>query len=253
VLLQIDTILDKNNHLKVLCFHGFGELSDRYSIPSEVLEDHIAKLKKYADFVGLEELDNAMTGKKYKKTKLLFTVDDGFKNVLEILPIVRKHRIPVVLFVLSNPDRADRKQLHNTEPLLSWKDIKYLHTQGWAIGSHSATHRSFNNLTQKEIQKEIFDSKKLIEKYIGNKVTAFAYPRGVLSTKTEKAVKNAGYKYGFSIDANNVTATTNRYVIPRTIIDKTHTTSEMPAIVTTSWFGIRKLTNRFGLWEKLLK
>lgn len=252
-LFKIDTIFGRNNQLKVLCFHGFGDYFDRYSISLETLEKHIVKLKKYADFVSLNEIENALSKKTFKKPKILFTVDDGFKNVLNIVPITKKYKIPVLLFVLSNPNQANRKQLHNAEPLLSWNDIVYLQKQGWIIGSHSATHRSFKNLTQSQINKEIFESKRVIEKHIGQKITSFAYPRGVLSLKVTKAVQNAGYNYGFSIDANNVIYSTNRYIIPRTIIDKTHQTSELPAVFTTTWFQLRRLTNRFGLWEKLLK
>jgi peptidoglycan/xylan/chitin deacetylase (PgdA/CDA1 family) len=167
--------------------------------------------------------------------------------------LTKKYKIPVLLFVLSKPKDANRKQLQNKEKLLSWKEITYLQNNGWTIGSHSATHRSFKNLSTAEIEKEIFMAKKTIERNIKVEVKAFAYPRGVVNAKVINAVKEAGYTYGFGIDANNVTRLTNGYDIPRTILDKTHTTNELPAAFTTTWLQIRRITNRFGLWEKLLK
>ena len=46
---------------------------------------------------------------------------------------------------------------------LSCDDLRILQNNGWEIGSHGVTHRSLLRLNETEIEKELFESKNILE------------------------------------------------------------------------------------------
>jgi peptidoglycan/xylan/chitin deacetylase (PgdA/CDA1 family) len=180
------------------------------------------------------------------------TIDDGYKSVFDILPITKKYKIPVILFILADSKKANREELETDEELLSWDDIKLLQNEGWEIGCHSSTHPKFPALSKMQIEEEIISSKKIIEKRLGNKISFFAYPKGAFSNRIKQFVKLAGYKYAFSVLPGRITKKTDLYSIPRTIIDQTHSWYDFPALYSKSWLIFRRITQSLKLWERFL-
>lgn len=78
---------------------------------------------------------------------------------------------------------------------LSWDQIAELSFNPLCtIGSHSVTHSSLTNLSTKELEKELNDSKATIEKHINKPVVHFAYPYGIYSQMVTEFVKKTGYR-----------------------------------------------------------
>src|SRR5258708_447231 len=248
-----DSALNLNKELVVLCFHSFSTNNDRYSIDPLIFENQIKNILKYSTFIDLFGIKKVLDGKNENTSRILITIDDGFEDVLNILPITKKYNIPVILFVMSNRKKVNRCELGNEAGLLSWNQIKYLQNQGWVIGCHSATHSNFSELSISELKTEILQSKKDLESRLHLKINAFAYPKGIVNQDILTLVRDAGYEFGFTIDTGAVNLRSNKYLIPRTIIDKTHSPSEFPAIYTKSWLMFRKMTNEMKLWEKFLQ
>ena len=237
----------------VLCYHSFAQNSGRYGVQLTAFEKQIKKMLIHAKFVGLDQIINPKSRSgSVKSAQIMVTIDDGFESVLKILPITKKYNIPILLFVLENPDKANRQEIDSQEKFLTWDQIKYLHQHGWTIGCHSSTHPSFSALDKKSMKREIISAKISLEQKLGFPITTFAYPKGFYNSQIEEAVKQAGYKYAFSIESGFVNSSSQKLKLPRTIIDSSHRLHEIPAILTPSWILARRLTNRFHLWERFM-
>lgn len=236
------------NYVSILCFHEVGSTKNRYVVTKNNFQKIIAKIARTSNFISVDDLFN----KNVQDSNVLITFDDGYKNLLEIVPIIKKYNIKPIVFVLSDSKKANRKELDNKSPLLSIKDIKYLHANGFTIGSHSATHADLTKINNDQLVEEITKSKKQLEKDLGLKIDYLAYPKGKYNKQIINMVKKAGYKAAFSIEPGNVNIVNNKFILPRTIIDCTHTIEEFPAVYSPSAFKFRNLTNRLNIWERFL-
>ena len=250
-LYQIGRLFGLNkNHISILCYHGISENSEKHSINRKDFESHIEKISKYSKFISLEEAVGMLDGIKSNGSAVVLTFDDGFADLLDIVPFIKKYNVKPAVFVLSDPEHADRAELNNQDRLMTVEEIKNLRDNGWTIGCHSATHADLSALNQAEIKKQIIDSKFHLERRLGFKIDYFAYPKGAFNEAVINAVKEGNYKAAFSILPGCITKKSNRWIMPRTVIDNSHRIDDFPAVYSPTSFFIRKITNRFKIWDK---
>jgi peptidoglycan/xylan/chitin deacetylase (PgdA/CDA1 family) len=84
----------------------------------------------------------------------------------------RARRIDQVVDSLKARD-CDRGRL-----MLSWSEVGEMYKHGISFGSHTVTHPILSTLSDCRLRTEIVESKRVIEKQLGCKVNAFAYPVG---------------------------------------------------------------------------
>lgn len=128
------------------------------------------------------------------------TFDDGFRCQFEkALPVLNRHGIPATFFLIANRDEThDRWSGHvNDWWKIDWRDddiamLKDVVKDGHEIGSHSVTHDPNKMPTQPDVEAQ--ESKRLIEGWIGEKVSSFCYPFYRSHAYLADAVKNAGYE-----------------------------------------------------------
>lgn len=253
IFFVFDQITGLNKHaVTVLCYHSFSDNSNRYSVTPSEFEKQMQTIRKYSDFISLSELKEYLNGKTPDRSKVLITIDDGYRSIHKITPIIQKYSIPVVLFVLSNPKAANRKELDTDEELLSWDDLSVLVKKGWVIGSHSATHNNFSKLSDTELAVEVATSKEQIEMQTKSPVEVFAYPKGIFTHTVLAYMKSGPYTLAFTTLAGTIKRGVNPLLLPRTIIDHTHSFHDFPALYSRSWLWFRTITNRLQLWERFL-
>ena len=71
--------------------------------------------------------------------------------------------------------------------------------EGHEIASHSLTHRPFSSLSDIDLVQEITDSKRNLEKTIGEKVAGFRSPAFAINDKIIRMIGKAGYEYDSSV------------------------------------------------------
>jgi peptidoglycan/xylan/chitin deacetylase (PgdA/CDA1 family) len=81
------------------------------------------------------------------------------------------------------------------KPLLGWEQIGELRKSGVEFGSHSLTHPDLTKLRSKELEREIKESKRILEERLGNPIDGFSYPFGLFNNQVILALRNAGYKW----------------------------------------------------------
>jgi peptidoglycan/xylan/chitin deacetylase (PgdA/CDA1 family) len=92
-------------------------------------------------------------------------------------------------------------ELPNTPPEqyapCSWDELKEMQNNGIEIGGHTVTHPSLGQVTLKQAQYEIEQSRQCMDHQLGEMGRTFCYPNGQpsdYSSEIKKLVENAGYK-----------------------------------------------------------
>ena len=131
--------------------------------------------------------------------RVCITFDDSYETTFEYaFPILEKYNMKATLFVISRyvgkwnawDVIIGGKRLRH----LDWHKLRELHSHGWNIGSHGASHRDLTSLTRQKLGEELKNSKALLEDRLGAPVDFLSYPFGQFNQKVIDAVKDAGFK-----------------------------------------------------------
>ena len=128
------------------------------------------------------------------------TFDDGYEAIYHFLLIMpedfcRRVTIFLVTEKIGGANDWDKCGELSGLPLLDWDQLEKLKKLNVKFGSHSATHPDLRNLSGNELDREIKESKQMLESRLGIAVEAFCYPYGLFNDKTVCKVKEAGYKW----------------------------------------------------------
>ena len=227
--------------LAILCYHNIDLTSPKdspYSVTSSTFANELLALRNAGfEFVSLEQVEAFYSsGKPLPARSVLITFDDGHENIYtHAYPILKRMGIPWALFIF--PTAIGRG---HERGFMDWNDVRTLHKDGVAIGSHSFDHPfltkpepgvATRDAYDKWLDKELLYSKKLIETQLGTKVTSFASPFGALNEVIQEHIANSGYSLAFNIfGSNNDQASNplelNRIIVlakdtPETVVNKT--------------------------------
>lgn len=117
---------------------------------------------------------------------VVLTFDDGLASHFEVVvPLLLRYRFGGTFFVTT--ERLDQPGY------LSCEQLRKLVFLGMEVGSHGHTHRPLTTLSPDELERELMQSKELIEREIGMPVRALAAPGGFWSPVVAEAVRRAGF------------------------------------------------------------
>jgi peptidoglycan/xylan/chitin deacetylase (PgdA/CDA1 family) len=86
--------------------------------------------------------------------------------------------------------------------VLNWDEVIDMNRNNIDFGSHGCSHQILTSLSLDEVERELVQSRKVIEERIGKKICLFSYPNGDYNSKIKKLVQKSGY---------NCAVTTRRY------------------------------------------
>lgn len=210
----------KQSAVPVLMYHRIDRLDEREKL-SPLLrdltvspEDFEAQVKfltenGYSVLLASEIEKAVMEGKELPQKAVSITLDDGYKdNFAQAFPILMKYRVPATIFLVTNNfGRPDR---------LSWDDVLQMRKEGgFGYGSHSVHHHDLTTLSQRELDLELMESKRLIEVKIQDRVSSIAYPAGSYNDFVKDRAKAAGYLAGWKKGGGPVTPSDEMLMLPR--------------------------------------
>ena len=214
------------NKTIILCYHSVGNTGWRYSVRTDDFNSQLDFLKTNYNLVSLQKLLGGKEGGVH------ITFDDGYKDVLEnAYPVLRNVDISPTIFVLGNLEKANRMELDNNMPLLSFEEIEFLHNNGWEIGYHSATHADLSKMNDLDLEQEIIRGKIELENKIGFPIRYFAYPKGKRTEKTINYVKKAKYAAAFTTDGYEIKLNQDKAWLSRVSIEKNLGLSQLEALL----------------------
>lgn len=101
---------------------------------------------------------------------------------------------------------------------------------GIAFQSHGTSHRAFGTLSPEEVWREAYQSRRLIEAWVGREVRWLAYPFGDPGHDAENVVARAGYR-GTLTMREGLARADERFCLPRIAIGDPVTPSQFAAAV----------------------
>ncbi len=127
----------------------------------------------------------------------VLTFDDLYQNFVDYaFPVIRKLGVRATAFAIGGlqSDRATVENLPEGICRASNDSLRMLDQNGVEIGAHTMTHRELPALSGDELETEVVQCKRELEKILGHGVTSFCYPRGRYSPRVRQAVAAAGYE-----------------------------------------------------------
>ena len=168
----------------------------------------IGYLVKHYEIISLEKAvaaESALPGR-----AVVLTFDDAYKDVATYAhPMLAAAAIPFTVFQTTsylgtNPrmlDHADVERM-SKDPLVTW-------------GSHGITHKSFTDLDDSELDRELRESKSMLEDILNKPVKYLCYPDGKYDGRVIARARAAGYKAACSTGRTLNAVPLNPYAIKR--------------------------------------
>lgn len=170
----------------VLCYHEVTpeRENDCMNVKPEVLRRHIREFKKAGyTFVSIDDLlQHSANSTLLPKKAVLITFDDGYAdNYNYAYPVLREEQVPAAFFVVSSTIGRNNRMTEN--------ELREMQANGMKIGSHTVNHENLTTMSGTEIDYEMRESKKSLEKILGKPVRALAYPAGKVNHTVLDRVK----------------------------------------------------------------
>jgi peptidoglycan/xylan/chitin deacetylase (PgdA/CDA1 family) len=129
---------------------------------------------------------------------------------------------------------------HERERMLSWDQIREMHSAGIRFGSHTVTHPVLSALPRAELIKELGDSRENLSRQLKTTVDTFAYPNGKAADYNEEVksvLKECGY----------ICAVTMRSGVNRSFADPYELRRDLPWDKEIDLFRLRFFLQRHDL------
>jgi peptidoglycan/xylan/chitin deacetylase (PgdA/CDA1 family) len=170
--------------IPVLMYHSISEEPEtgvrpyyRTATNPKVFSSHMQYLHEHGyTVVTLHEAVTSLetAGNIYGKC-VVITFDDGLLDFYtNAFPILKKYGFPVLMFVPTGLIDAGRPL--KGRPVMSWNEIRELHSQGVQFGSHTVSHLQLEDASLEKLKYELEISKARLEEQLGNSINTFCYP-----------------------------------------------------------------------------
>jgi peptidoglycan/xylan/chitin deacetylase (PgdA/CDA1 family) len=209
----------------ILLYHRFGPaVADGMTIKTSVFE---AQMKYLYDngytVIPLRKLVLWYQGKGPAPTpkSVVIVEDDAHTSVYsDMLPVVRKYRFPVTVFVYPSA-------ISNAKYAMTWDQLRELKKTGlFDFQSHTYWHPNFKRerrkLQQAALDKLVVEqltkSKRKIEQELGGTVDLLAWPFGIYDDYLLQKAQAAGYVGTFSIERRHASKREKLLILPRYLL-----------------------------------
>lgn len=194
----ISNTINESVSIPVLMYHYIRDYNNpkdkvgtNLSVSLEKFEEQLKWLKDHnyqtVDFDDLNDFDQkTLTQTSYSKL-IILTFDDGYLDTYtDAFPLLKKYGFTATFYIITNKVGEDN--------YMNWQQILDLKNAGMNIGSHTLSHPDLSKASDNRMEKEISESKKILEEKIGVTISDFCYPSGKYDNRTIELLKKYGYK-----------------------------------------------------------
>jgi len=199
------------SRLTVLCYHRVLPATGRSPLPryAVTLRQFREQMSLLTDegfkSLSLDDVRDATSGKQQLPERpVLVTFDDGLADIHRCAwPIAHEFGISLNLFVCTGllvgesvdnfapQTRADWESWRDSPDLwqpLTWDGVREMNRLGVGLGFHSHAHRNYGRLSQEEIAADASRGLSVLQREVGMRPKAFAFPYGHFSSYSARAI-----------------------------------------------------------------
>lgn len=211
---------DGLQEVPILCYHRFGDGCDSpLCVSAQLFDNQMRYLRNngYRVITPEQLLAFLEYQQPLPKKAVMITIDDGYRSVYDIAyPILKKYGYSATLFVYTNYVGVSSKAI-------TWKQLRELKSNGFTIGSHTIMHSDLSKPGEHEtketyeqrMHRELFDSKRIIDKKLNQNTFFFAYPFGRANAKAIAAARQAGYRMAVTVNRGGNAFFANPFLLRR--------------------------------------
>lgn len=197
------------NHVpKLLMYHSLAKpgykpsaLLKRFVVETHHFEEQLAWLEDNG-YTSMT-LAAALQDKAVPEKTVILTFDDAFADFELAVPLLKKYGFSATLFVPTAFVGGRSGWLPGSDGqhlILSWRALRDLAKEGVDIAAHGHEHLQLDNVPLSVAQKDIERGKGMLEHYLGQAVTGFAYPYGYYTRAVKRFVQEAGFAGACAVD-----------------------------------------------------
>jgi peptidoglycan/xylan/chitin deacetylase (PgdA/CDA1 family) len=212
----------------ILVYHRFGaSVVDGMTTRTAVFEAQLARLRQegYA-IVPLASAVAGLEGKAELAPKTVaITVDDGHRSVYtDLLPIIRRERVPVALFIYPSA-------ISNASYAMTWEQLAEVVATGLVeVHSHTYWHPDFRVERRRLapdrygefVRNQLEKPRRVLKSRLGVDASYLAWPFGIHDAELEAAASAAGYRAAFALGERHATDADPLLALPRYLIVDAH-------------------------------
>jgi len=188
----------------IVMFHSISTPTERY------LKTYCLSPERFSRFMGWMKragytpaLPTDWQAGTASRRRVILTFDDAYDDFLsDAFPVLDRHGFKATVFVvvdrIGKTNEWDEPKGFPSRQLLSLEQLRDLHHHGIHLGSHTLTHARLTGLSDRDLEREVCDSKRKLEDLLGAEVPCFSYPYGAVDMRVRAAVARAGYKVAVS-------------------------------------------------------
>ena len=177
------------------------------------------------------------------------TFDDGYEDFLQAaLPVLENIGFSATVFVVSGMLGGENDWEHYYEPkphlrLLTAEGVREVAARGMEVGSHSISHPKLAGLDPGLLEREVGESRRILEGLLDQPVEGFCYPYGSLDSVAVRAVRCAGYSYACAVYEEDEG---DEYTLPRIPVSERDGLPRFAAKLSIYWQYTSAKTRFFG-------
>ena len=231
----------------ILLYHRFGpSAADSMTVTTPVFESHLEFLRQNGySVIPLRQLVNyyLKKGPPPPHKSVVIVADDGHRTVYtEMLPLVKKYRIPVTLFLYPSA-------ISNASYAMTWEQLREAQRTGlFDMQGHTYWHPNFRKEQKKlppgEYEKfvdmQLQKSKDKLNKELGTEIDMLAWPFGIYDDRLTAKAAEAGYRAAFTIERRHAAGSDEVMKLPRYLLDNAHRGKIFEKIITAGDLSLRK-------------
>jgi peptidoglycan/xylan/chitin deacetylase (PgdA/CDA1 family) len=235
-----------------------------HDISPEALDLHLSVLGKRYHFIPLRDYAKALRSGRVSSLppkSLVITLDDGLSSNYALLGVFRKHHVTPTIFVCSgivgtnrqfwtlaveNGEEKERlKRVSDEARIEALASLGYAETASFPgrcalsraeitemrdtvdFQPHTVFHPVLTHCSDERSQREIVESKEMLEREFGLDVYALAFPNGDYAEREVEYVRNAGYQCALTVETGLNDAHTDPFRLRRLSISAVASESEV--------------------------
>jgi len=180
----------KKRRVAIFLYHGVNEsgadaIRDPiYALPIAAISAQITWLREHG--CTAIPLDTLLSPSGGEGDACVITVDDCLASAYtHLFPLLMSAEYRAVLFPVAG--------MVGRKGWVSWSELDEMRRAGMEIGSHTMTHANLAAIPRDELEREVSESKKLLEDRLGARVRFLSLPGGYQGASITAAAVETGY------------------------------------------------------------